>query len=326
MKLKSFKIIVSYILPIFLFILFFYYVDINQIFNMLKKINIFWFLVVCLSFGLMIFLTAVRAKYIIGRSSNIFCYFFSNSISSLLRNILPSRSGEISFPIIWKRYCNVPLSRGTATLITTRVYDFLISMLIFLISFILLRHSMPEVFKKFWFILLIALIFILLLTILILPQTKIWKHKIRKNIKLVSSEENKFWNKIIRWLYSLLENFEKINSQKIHIFVFFVSCIIVFFRLFFIYSSIRTFGFILSIEEIILMSFFLFWTKMVQTVGNLGTQEAGIAGALIVFGVAKDEAIALAISTHILQLIPIVMLAFISYIVLILLYTKGKKV
>jgi len=325
MKLKSFKNIIAYGLPIIVLIYIFLTIDLIQIIETLKNVNIFWFFISFITYVFFVFITGVRSKVIVRNFSNVLIFFFSNSIGSLARNILPSRSGEISYPLIWKKYCKVPVALGSATLITTRIFDFLILMLVYFIGFIFYYQSMPDFFQKWFFLLLIGIFILILLLILYLPRTRLWEDKIRKSLQLYSSKRNNIFRKILWWLDIILEDFGKIYSFKLYITVFFISCLIIFLRILYIYATIRCVGYVLSIEEIIVMSFLLFWTKMVQTIGNLGTKEAGIAGALILFGLAKEEAISIALSSHLLQLVPMAILSFISYIILILFYTKVKK-
>jgi hypothetical protein len=297
-------------------------VDLTQILNTLKGANISWFFISSCSFGSAIFMTGIRAKVIIGQSSNSFRYFLSNSVSSLAMNVLPSRLGEISYPLMWKKYCNVPTSKGTATWITIRVYDALILMLTYLIGFTLYRRMMPKFFQGWWFMLVLGLFSLFLMSLLYLPRTELWKDKIQRIGKLYSGERVNLWQKIRQWLNSLLEDFEGIYSRKLYVKAFLISCIIIFFQLLFIYSMIRSVGYKLGLHEIILMSFLLFCSKIIQTLGNFGPHEAGIAGALILLGIAKDRAISIAVSTHLLQLVPMVIFALFSYVILLKLEEK----
>jgi hypothetical protein len=270
-------------------------------------------------------MTGIRAEVIIGQSSNSFRYFLSNSVSSLAMNVLPSRLGEISYPLMWKKYCNVPTSMGTATWIITRVYDSLVLMLTYLSGFILYSKVMPKFFQGWWFMLVLGLLSLFLILLLYLPRTKLWNGKIRRIGKRHSIQKVNLWQRIIRWLDSLFEDFEGIYSRKIYVKAFLISCVTIFFQFLFIYSMIRSVGYKLGFHEVILMSFLLFLSKIIQTLGNFGPHEAGIAGALILFGVAKDRAISIAISTHLLQLVPMVTLALFSYIILLKLGTENTS-
>ena len=89
---------------------------------------------------------------------------------------------------------------------------------------------------------------------------------------------------------------------------------IVILRNIFVLSMIRSMGVTISVWFIVYLFLFLFVTRFVQGFGSFGNQEAGISGALILMGYAKADALAIAIGTHLLQWIPILILGVVSYI------------
>lgn len=62
-------------------------------------------------------------------------------IHNLLNNLLPFRSGEISFPILMRRYFTVSLSYATAGLLLLRILDLQVLLGLGFFALLLLKHS-----------------------------------------------------------------------------------------------------------------------------------------------------------------------------------------
>ncbi len=56
------------------------------------------------------------------------------AIHTMTNNIFPSRMGEVSYVYLLKRQYGVPVERSVATLLAARVYDFVVIVVLFLIS------------------------------------------------------------------------------------------------------------------------------------------------------------------------------------------------
>ncbi len=60
--------------------------------------------------------------------------FGITAIHTMTNNIFPSRTGEVSYVYLLKRQYGVPVERSVATLLAARVYDFVVMVVLFLMS------------------------------------------------------------------------------------------------------------------------------------------------------------------------------------------------
>jgi len=92
--------------------------------------------------------------------------------------------------------------------------------------------------------------------------------------------------------------------------------IIVLLRQAFVLFMLRSMGFQITLWLVVLLFAFLYAVKFIQGFGSFGSQELGITAALVLTGRSQAEALPVAIGTHLLQWVPILVFGIVAYLIL----------
>ena len=99
--------------------------DWQAVYTSFRTIDLHWLIA---AFGVYLFnyvLRTTRFRILISLDEIPFLQLFGvTNLYGMYQNLLPAKSGELSFPILLKSRLNVPLPTSTATLITARFFDF----------------------------------------------------------------------------------------------------------------------------------------------------------------------------------------------------------
>jgi uncharacterized protein (TIRG00374 family) len=278
-----------------------YFSDVNLIFSTIGTFDPKWYPVIFLLFLLLLIIVALRL-FLSLRLSGINNYVLALDASLLhivLLNILPARLGDLCYPFLLKSNLKIITARSIANLITIRIYDFVsVVILLILSSWIyFFRTTEPLDFQVYLLagipaIILLVYFFrkLVSLTIKHLPPNRYYVFK--KDLhKFISELDDGFTvlgfidhvllliTTILRWFVTSLLFFSIFKGTGIHI--DFNSAILI------------TTGINLSV------------VIPLQTIGGFGVAETVLAYFLGLFGHPVGIAIAIAISTRIIWLFPL---------------------
>jgi uncharacterized protein (TIRG00374 family) len=230
-------------------------------------------------------------------------YFFRALRHNMVNNILPARTGELSYIYLLKKLHNKKTGEGIATLFVARVFDFISISLLFLVSAFMM-HELPKmIIKSVWVIaLFLGLIAIFLIALLFFGKPF---------LNLVKTFFERFkWNKkhfadyLLRKGEETVESFEKIKmSGKIMIIALILNSFGIWLFLYSLnYILVRAMGINLSYFEVVFASTFAVFTTIlpIQGIGGFGTLESGWTVGFIAVGVTKEVAISSGFGFHII--------------------------
>jgi uncharacterized protein (TIRG00374 family) len=127
--------------------------------NAFKNLSVFWVIVSFVFYLLSTVLRSYRWKImLLSKSVKLSSLFYVTCLHNLLNQLLPARTGEISYVVLLKKTQSVPASEGAATLILARIIDVLAMGFFFILSIFF-----------FWNSIKVPVVHLLLMTIFILP-------------------------------------------------------------------------------------------------------------------------------------------------------------
>lgn len=301
-------------IPVLFFAFVFSVIQPSDIITVFNKADWVWFGFGCGSVVLGNYLSSLRTRGLLLKQSQPFLTLWHiHALRALVTGVLPFSTGELSYVYYLKKYCITPAAEGLAILISVRFLE------VFMFLGLLFLLAVFGVFSDASTMNRIALCIISIN--LGIVCFFVWKTSYV--IKALTVVTNIFSNRFVSKEFSknMLQKADDFSGAVKNIFtsdkkqsLMFLTFSIVILRNVFVLSMVRTMGVTLSVWFIVYLFIFLFVTRFIQGFGSFGNQEAGIAGALILLGYTRSDALAIAIGTHLLQWIPVLILGVISYI------------
>lgn len=262
----------------------------------------------------------VRFAYTLGSKDYLKSYGISG-IYTLGCSVFPGGIGEAMLPIFIKKYLHLSFSKGTALLLTTRVFDILFVIIFFIISLFLsnLSLSNQNVLNLFG-IFLIILFFSIVFIIFFYRRARVFIITIIKNL----TNKRKFTlysiiEKLINFLEKIDAELTHINSKKKGIITLLTlfSRISIFISFFFLFRSVDIH---ISIIHIIFISTLVTLMLIIpfQGIGGFGSYEIWVTMGLIIVGISKNQALPASIPIQLFTFIFSIIEGFFGYILLII--------
>jgi uncharacterized protein (TIRG00374 family) len=154
------------------------------------------------------FFRALRFHILLSNKVNLKDLFSIVCVHNMANNILPARTGEISYVYLAKKLHNIPVGEGVAGLMVVRVLDFITISFLFFLSAIFIRDLPDEVNTLIWLIAgLIAVVLLLFLALVFFDEIVVDK------IRRVANRINALRFSVV--LYLLRKGDETVLSFKL---------------------------------------------------------------------------------------------------------------
>lgn len=249
----------------------------------------------------------------------------------MFNNLLPSRSGELSYIYLLKKRHGISGSEGLATLVAARLYDFAVLASFFLISAFLFLGTFNKL--SLGEIALGSLVILSAAVTLIFNLERVMRWVllvIQKSGEKFRLLEKKWLRYILEKGNDVLSSFSAIGSKKKFLPLVLISFGAWGFKFFAYYIML---GAMLGMSEGVHPSFWMIVLGTtaaelttilpVHGVGGFGTYESAWAGAFYLLGFTKELAIKSAFSFHLLALFYSIILGVVSLILLNFKKTKN---
>ncbi len=273
-----------------------------------------WFCIGCGCVVLGNGLCSLRTRNLLFETSQpLLILWHIHALRALITGALPFSTGELSYVYYLKKYCVTPAAKGFAVLVSVRFLEFSMFLcLLFLLAVVGLSMDASPLNQAAIGIIGINLGLVLVVVVkpalVMTPVTfvleKFSGRFVQREVVKKIQKKGEDFSKAVKNVFS--------TDKKTGLMVL-TFCIVIL-RNAFVLSMLRAMGVPISIWFIVYLFVFLFVTRFVQGFGSFGNQEAGISGALMVMGTARADALALAVGTHLLQWIPVLILGGVSYI------------
>ena len=243
------------------------------------------------------------------------------AIHSFWNNILPARSGELSFLHLTKKHFHMETGHSAGILITIRLYDFLVTSIIFVfaLSFFLYElNNSPLLIYAAVFVIVIMILLLWNLSSLI--RHLIWM--IRKIRFLISAKE-----KFLHLLGHLLHSTIQMRNIRTHSYLI-ISTIFCSISSIFIFQLVMiSLNIHCSITATIVGSFFALFASMLplNAPGNTGLLDAGWVLGFLFVGLDKNSAVLSAIVMHSMLIISASSVGLLGYLFLCIKKNEVRK-
>jgi len=254
-------------------------------------------------FGLYVlsyFFRALRFHILLNREVGIKDLFNIVCIHNMVNNLLPARTGELSYVYLLKKRHNKTVGAGAASLVIVKVFDFITISLIFIISAMFVR-DLPEVISKAIWIVVGVTIFMVLILIGLAKFGKPFMDVLTKIISRVGGGRIEMIKYLLQKTNETVQCFKLVNSKQV-IWMFIFSMLIWFCNYSMGYIIIKEMGIIMPIFDILIgFTFSVFASILpIRGIGGFGTSEGVWTIVFMSLGVPKQLAIASAFGYHIL--------------------------
>ena len=127
--MKKSRIIFQVIVGVIIIAFIFYKIDMDEVISILKKANLFYFLIACLSYLLLNITLAARLNYLlsrIGHRIKLLSVFFSHMGGMIAGDITPGRSGYFLTPSLLKKKTGTARTDGLACIFAPQGLEFVL--------------------------------------------------------------------------------------------------------------------------------------------------------------------------------------------------------
>jgi len=202
---------------------------------------------------------------------------------NLLNNVLPMRTGEISFPVLMSRYFQIPILRSVPALLWFRLLDLhTVGALALLIANPLPRYNLPTI--------------LMLAAWMTLPALVFWGSNHLKSV-LETRAQNRVASVLLKVMNGMPQ--ESIAFRRTWVWTLAIWAV-----------KLGVFAWVLRLFVDIPWSGALLGAVLgdltsilpVHNIGGAGTYEAGVVAGLLPFGVGASAALAAAINLHLFLL------------------------
>jgi uncharacterized protein (TIRG00374 family) len=230
--------------------------------------------------------------------------------------VLPSKLGELSYPYLLNKKTGMNVTEGLASLIISRVYDFVIILVVLLFVSIGLQ-GLFELNPSLVVLLVTLLIGLLVLGLFYMGSFLRWlSYGLGRVFNWTGSRNARFVLWIQKKMSDMAEDFYAIKSRHTHFPVSLASLAswVMIFCTF--YAYMRGFGVDIAFTRMIFGSTVGVVANAlpISGIGNWGTLEAGWAAGFLMVGLSKEKAIATGFGVHIIIFIACAVISFFCWV------------
>lgn len=278
-------------------------ISLSEIILVLSKINLNIF---ALGFCLYLstyFFRVLRFKILLNNKIGFKKLFSIVCVHNLVNNLLPARTGELSYVYMVKKN-GVSTGEGIATLMIARIFDIIAISSLFFVSALFVGNLPVLLLNAVWMIAGVLAILILFLFSLAYKGEKVVKiaDKILEKIKL---KKFKIVGFLLKKAEETVKNFETIKSKKVILYSFLLSLFVWYCLYSMNYVLLGGMGLDLVIWIVVLGSTFSVISTLlpIQGIAGFGTYEGTWALAFIALGLTKEVAISSGFGVHIILVV-----------------------
>ena len=316
MKYLNYNVIISLIITLLLTYFLLSQIDFSDIFGLFDEINYFYIFASFILYFTLTFIRALRIKSLVDNKIGIKNLFAIVLVNNLVINLLPFRIGELSLPVLLKKYSGIEKKEGFLLLFYLRIMDIIVVMLLFLTVILLFSSSVVYLTD----VLYIFALFLLLFALVALFKSD----KILSVISDFAKKESRygFFKKVSVSIDRLLPIYKFYKNKMGETIVL---SVLIFIILIFVFGFVlKAYPISLSCTDIIIIS--LITTTItslpINGVAGIGTIELGISSFLMSLGISKNLSVGIAFNYHFIYLIFIVFFGSLGFIYL---HYKKKK-
>lgn len=318
--MKYGKELISIIIAILIVGILLSQVPLRDVIRAFHSIPAIWILAAFLLYIVNYILRAIRLWILFENRIDIKDLFRVVLVHNMFVNLLPGRTGELSYLYLLRKKYNIPLSESFAMLVIARLLDLIMILLFFGLPMIWIKNLPVIIVQIFLFVsVLMASLFIIILS-MIFYKDRIISIVMKINMGLNMERIYKIDRvKTILGKYkNVIKSFSIIKKGNLVLYCFFVSVVLSFVNIVIGYLlfevMFNAFNYHIGVLEFILIVSFSKLSAFlpIQSFGGFGITEGSLTIAFMSLGFPKEIAIASGFSYHILILIYAVILGILG--------------
>lgn len=250
------------------------------------------------------FFRAVRFWFLLNGEVGMRDLFKVVCVHNMMNNLLPARTGELSYVYLLKRIHARPVGEGIATLVVARVFDSIVIIsLLFTTGFFV--QDIPGVISDFLWIIYLFLLFFVILLIVLVPFGHRVMQIIEKLLNYCRLTTTKLGDYVLRKGYEVVDSFKRIDVWKSVIPIFIVSISTGLASFSALYLILLGMNISLPIQNVIFGATFILLASVlpIHGIAGFGTTEALWTLVYIPLGMTLNDAIISGFGYHILILL-----------------------
>lgn len=275
-----------------------------QLFSLIKtltNIDPWYILLGFILYALSLFFRTLRFYILLNREVGLKNLFNIVCLHNMVNNIMPARTGELSYIYLLKTHHDKNAGEGIATLFVARVFDFISISFLFFISIFMFKDIPEIITKSVWFIfVLFALIVIFL--IILLYHGNSFLNLVRTFLRRFRLEERRIIEYSLRKGEEGVHSFEKIRSKKVLFLIFLLSVLILISNYVLIFILLQSMNIQLPFQIVVVGATFMLLTTVspIYGIGGFGTTEGVWTLVFVPLGLTLETAIISGFSYHII--------------------------
>jgi uncharacterized protein (TIRG00374 family) len=292
-------------------------ISLHDLVTLLKSVDLVWAALGTAGYLLALLFRALRFKWLIhSKDIPLLDLFRITVFHNLSIMILPLKLGEFAFPYFLNKLSGRSVTEGVASLIASRVYDFLIILMTFLFASLGSQSN----FNTNPFLIIVLTGFMLIFIFFAFPHMSallIWLSKIfGRGAKWRQSKNIKSLQWVQIKVNEIAEDFNAIKARKAYLPITLTSFFSWVMAFWMCYAFLKGFGIDISFLKVV----FGFGASMIASalpisgLGNWGTLEMGWTAGFLMAGLNKEKAITSGFGVHILVFIACVLMSFICWV------------
>jgi hypothetical protein len=284
---------------------------------LLKTVDLLWVTLGSITYLLATLFRALRFKWLIYSKAIPFSDLFRiTAFYHLSLMVLPSKLGELSYPYLLNKNSGMNVTEGLASLIVSRVYDFVIILVVLLFVSIMFQ-GLFKLHPSLLILLVTLVIGFLVFGLFYMSSFLTWlSNGLGRISNWTGSRNARFVLWIQKKMSDMAEDFYAIKSRHTHFPVSLTSLAswIMIFCTF--YAYMKGFGVDIPFTKMIFGSTVgvIANALPISGIGNWGTLEAGWAAGFLMVGLSKEKAIATGFGVHIMIFIVCAIISFFCWV------------
>ena len=269
-------------------------------------------------FTLSLFLRSWRARMVL---AGHFClpsirFFLITTLHNAANQVMPMRSGEITYPYLFKKYAGFLISKGAASLLVIRLYEVLVLVIILVLGLIWLSAE-----GEAWMLIASTACALAVAAFMFwkqLPRLILMLESLIKRLRHHPGEKDVSINRLGSFLHLLAQEVTKPIPASVHLGLALSSLINWFVIIVLFWCVLSGVGISLGFAEAVVGSSICGLGQLIPlgTIGNFGPIEAGWTLGFALVGVEVKAALSAGIIMHLLVVASSLMLALISWVIL----------
>ena len=311
------RLILSILITVGIIVVLLLQISLKDLYHLLTTIDPLWAALGSIAYLLSTLFRTLRFKWLIHSKFIRFSDLFRiTAFYHLSLMVLPSKLGELSYPYLLNKKSGINVTEGLASLIISRVYDFVIILVVLLFLSIGFQ-GLFELNPSLVVLLVTLLIGFLVLGLFYVSSFLRWlSYGLGRISNWTGSRNARFVLWIQKKMSDMAEDFYAIKSRHTHLPVSLASLASWAMIFCTFYAYMKGFGVEIPFTKMIFGSTVGVVANAlpISGIGNWGTLEAGWAAGFLMVGLSKEKAIATGFGVHIIVFIVASIISFFCWV------------